>query len=488
MNVALFRLALTVYLPLALAGLTARGAAAAGTMEGYAPHPDFTVTAGGRPLHVWRGRVSTETRFLPRPHQNATHEVAFVIFDLEAPMEVTVQVAQPAVGQVAIKPDRAGIQPVVEGQVIRIPLERAGNFIVELNQSAFDHLYIFANAPETQVPRKGDRGVRYFGPGVHEAGLINDLEDNQTVYLAPGAVVRGRLHLRDKRGIRICGRGILDAAGEPDRSNPILLDRCEDVRIEDIVILNARGWTVRLNESRRLAVENIRIICSHQNSDGIDPLNCEDVTIRHAFIRNYDDGVVIKAMRGGSSRRILTEGCLIITDHATSLKIGANETMGEEIRDVVFRDCDILHSCAVHHLAVMDQGTAAIANVRFEDIRIENGRVNFMGVKSGARKAAVCLVEIILRDRNVYATQAGESFIPGSIRDVVFKNITYTHTVGEGAAYSNRIEGLNGQHRVANVTFENFQINGRTVLNAIDGYFEINPFVDNVRFLGRAPE
>lgn len=458
---------------------------AAELLAAYPSHPDFQVTVDGRPMHVWRGTVSTETMFHPRPYHNRTKEVGFVTFDLARPVEIEVRVTHPALKQVAIKPDRIGITPSVQGDTIRFRLERPANFIVELNGSAFDHLYIFANPPEKDAPSPGDPNVIYFGPGLHRTGLINVKQDGQTVYLAAGAVVRGRILVRDRHHVVLRGRGILDAIDEPDRANPVLIDRSSDVRIEDIVILNSRGWTVRLDDSRRLQIENIREICSHQNSDGIDPLNCEDVVIRNTFQRVYDDAIVIKTQRGGASRRILAEGCVLIGDHATPLKIGANEMMGTEVSDVTFRDCDILHSCATGYLAIKNQGTAAVSRVRFEDIRIEGSRVNFGGVQNGTRKQGIYLFLVFVKDTNVYARKKGEAFTPGSVRDVVFRNVTYRSGDADGGVYLSRIEGLNDQHRVSNVLFDHVIVNGQPLADGRAAGFETNAFADGIRFVPR---
>lgn len=468
-------LALTLLLP---APIRAQNA----LLDAYPPHGELAVTAGGRPLHVWRGQVSTETTFRPRPHRNQTTEVGFVVVELGEPMEFEVRVARPALTAVAIKPDRHGVAATVSGNTVRFRLDRPGNYIVELNQSAFDHLYVFANAPEKDAPRPKDPKVIYFGPGLHRPGVIELTQDGQTVYLAEGAVVRARIRAKDRRNIAIRGRGILDAVDEPDRANPILIESCENVRISDLVILNARGWTVRLNDSRRLHLEGLRQICSHQNSDGIDPLNCEDVVIRNTFQRVYDDAIVVKTMNGGSSRRILAEGCILICDHATPLKVGANEMLGKEVRDVTFRDCDILYSCATGHLSIMNHGTAAISNVRFEDIRIENSRVNLMGVKSGLREMGLHLFLVYVTNKNVYAARSGEAFTPGSVRGVVFRNISYHGDPGAGVPLLSRVEGLGETHLVEDVLFENIVLNGTVVTDGAAAGFRINNFARNVRF------
>src|ERR1044071_3903076 len=51
-------------------------------------------------------------------------------------------------------------------------------------------LLLFANPLEKNPPKQGAAGVIYFGPGTHQAGRIV-LTNDQTLYLAGGAVVKG---------------------------------------------------------------------------------------------------------------------------------------------------------------------------------------------------------------------------------------------------------------------------------------------------------
>ncbi len=79
-------------------------------------------------------------------------------------------------------------------------------------------LLLFANPVEKDPPKAKDAGVIYFGPGIHKAELIK-VRDNQTLYLAGGAVVHGAIAAQGAH-IRICGRGILDGSDYEWRKGP----------------------------------------------------------------------------------------------------------------------------------------------------------------------------------------------------------------------------------------------------------------------------
>ena len=73
---------------------------------------------------------------------------------------------------------------------------------------------------EKDSPKAKDAGVIYFGPGIHKAGLIT-VRDNQTLYLAGGAVVH-RGGRRSGNAHRISGRGIPDGSDYEWRKGPHL--------------------------------------------------------------------------------------------------------------------------------------------------------------------------------------------------------------------------------------------------------------------------
>ncbi|MCX6892639.1 MAG: endo-polygalacturonase, partial [Verrucomicrobia bacterium] len=61
-------------------------------------------------------------------------------------------------------------------------------------------------------------GVKYFGPGWHQAGKV-EVGSNETVYLAGGAAVKGAI-VAQGSNIRILGRGILDGSDYEWRKGP----------------------------------------------------------------------------------------------------------------------------------------------------------------------------------------------------------------------------------------------------------------------------
>jgi len=228
----------------------------------------------------------------------------------------------------------------------------------------------------------------FFGPGTHQAGTIT-LNAGNTLYLAPGALVIGRVVARNAAGISIRGRGILQ---EPDESSDpraledeadfytVVMDACPNARVEGITIRDIpRGWTSRYNECDHLVIQGVKIFSFKVNGDGIDPNGCQDVMIENCLVSTGDDAIVIKSTE--SSRRnvsgITVRGCVLETYPKTTAKEGGDalkigtETYCPDMSGILFQDCDIVRAYTGMAFSINHRDQARIHDVQFVDIRVE---------------------------------------------------------------------------------------------------------------------
>lgn len=68
--------------------------------------------------------------------------------------------------------------------------------LIEVNKLC--KLLLFANPLEAAPPHPDDPNVLYFPSGVHEPGEVI-AENGQTIYLAPGALVKGNIKAENMR-------------------------------------------------------------------------------------------------------------------------------------------------------------------------------------------------------------------------------------------------------------------------------------------------
>ena len=143
-------------------------------------------------------------------------------------------------------------------------------------------MHIFANPVETYNIDKNDPKVHYFGPGMHEAGVIN-LKSDETVFIDGGAIVYGVINSENTRNIKIIGRGILDASKieRGKAPNMITLKTCVNAYINGIILRDPHEWAVVPTNCDSITFDNIKLIgLWRYNSDGLDIVNSKEYNIQ----------------------------------------------------------------------------------------------------------------------------------------------------------------------------------------------------------------
>ena len=387
------------------------------------PSPLYQVEVDGRPLFVYPctvgGTVKDASGAIdPDPPETTTpRPAAFCYFDSAGPVRITVRLSEAAphgqLTSVVVRPLRHRLTPNIEGRMISFTAPAGPcQLSVEPNGSSFAPLHIFINPPEKDAPQPNDPSItHYYGPGVHEVGLL-ELKPNQSVYLAGGAVVQGQITAPQATGVRILGRGILDASRAPSKpgrrkppekplgvySEQIYLSDGRNIQVEGIILLDSPAWELHVRRCRDVTVRNVKIISWRENGDGIDIVASENVTVEDCFVRSWDDALVVKAylqdpatgqdLWGGSEvdweavkprvrsfpvRNLAFRRCVIWLDRAQALEIG-KETAAQVISNVEFSDIDIIHGFHIAALVIQSGDRGPIENVRFRNIRLEDQR------------------------------------------------------------------------------------------------------------------
>jgi hypothetical protein len=425
---------------------------------------DYTVAVEGQPVPVYAVKVApADPARRWKAMDDKAHSAdffdtaAFASFDMDGPVKVTVTCAEP-ITAAKVLPTSFGIVPAIQGKSLTLKLDKPRLLTIEVNGNWVHALHLFANPPEVAVPRPDDPNVIYFGPGVHHIKNLT-VGDNKTVYLAPGAVVKGTkegpgtVFWLEGKNIVLRGRGILDGGLCPTHSRHLLLIRGQDITVEGIILRDSSVWTIPIRKSDRVTVRNVKLLGYRANSDGIDICNSRDVRIEGCFIRTLDDLIVIKTDQGqGEARRIVAKDCVLWNEVAHALSVGAE--LREKVDDVLFTNCDVIHDKGREWtLRVFHCDSARVSNIRFENLRIEES----------PRLISVWIGKYVwTRD-----TQRGQ------IQDVTFKNIRAT-------AEHLRVEltGFDEAHRVQDVLFQDVVVNGKPL---VESDVKENAFVRNIR-------
>jgi hypothetical protein len=402
----------------AAAGLvsTGRGGAGEQTADGNNvvtyPIPDGAPTNGVFTVKVrpvggtWEtvGVYLTKLALIdPLTGRNQAQNSSMATFDFSGTVEVEVTLVRGGVEKARIRPDSYGITHDLVGSTVHFTLDRPRNVVVQVNDDIFNCLHLFTNPIETQRPDENDPNVIYFGPGLHtHPDNTLKVASGQTVYLAGGAVLTSSVVFKGVENARIIGRGVL---------------------------LNT------------------------PNAGPIDIVNCENVTLDGIFMRNSDDCIALYTHRFdfyGDTRNITVKNCSLWADVAHPINMGGHgnpdPNAPEVLENLNFENIDILDH---REPQVGYQGCISIVagdgnivrDVMFDNIRVEN-------VRWGQ------LVHMRVSNNPKYNTTAGRA-----IESVYVKDLTYNGTTAD----TSLIIGLDADHLIKDVTFENLRINGRVI-------------------------
>jgi len=446
--------------------------------QGEELSPDFSLKVDGQDAFVYRARVSAYpiNQVWPgyqRPVEQ-TEMASFSYFDCSGKLRVELTSAK-EFEEVIIRPLSLGIVPEVEGNTIRFELSGPSQLVVELD--GYHHAFhLFANPLETDRPDPDDPSVHYFGPGMHEIGILK-LKSNEQVYIAGGAVVHGVITARDATGIRISGRGILDASNVKRFEAPQMVSAygCEQMEVEGLILRDPHAWTIITVNCRDVRLSNLKLLGHWRyKADGIDIVNSQEVLIEDCFVRAFDDNIALKGMkmRGNISgennlRDIEVRGCVLWHDWGRALEIGA-ETVADSIHDILFTDCDIIHY--VHYAMDIQNGDrATVTNVRYEDIRVEEPIMDSARIAERAYDPAL-LGHLI--DLNIRANPYSKDSLRGRINHIHFKDISFTG----GYFPHTSLTGFSKENMVEDITFQNIILNGKPARNEEDLGLSKNEF------------
>lgn len=337
-------------------------------------------------------------------------------------------------------------------------------------------LIVFGNPIETDRPSKNDPNVVYFGAGVHVVDKI-ELKDNQTLYIAGGAVVKGVVSAIEGKNITVRGRGILSGElRERFSSRFVLFKACENVKMEGVILKDTMTWTLVFEWCDKVEVDNVKICCSRMiNDDGIDICNSSNVVVRNSFVRAQDDIIAIKGMWGKKAcENILVEDSILWTDRANTFRYGF-ECEAAAMRNITVRNCHIPfyskdmrppeHFWSNAIIWLQPANEMPMNNINFENLVIRSNGSDIIMLSAAPR-----------------ITNFRKSQKVGKVYDCTFKNIRVEGKKGNfnGLFY---FKGFDATHDVKNFTFENITYFGEKITENSPSVRIEGSNVSNIKFL-----
>jgi polygalacturonase len=265
------------------------------------------------------------------------------------------------------------------------------------------------------------------------------------------------IHAQRAHDVAIDGGGTIDGNGQafweadPQRGwtsrrarpSPLIETvETDGLRIEDITIRNAPGWTIHPVESTSVQIRGVTIRNDGRgpNTDAIDIDSSSNVLVRDVDIEAGDDCVVLKttARRGRPTpptSHLIISGVICSSDDQ-GMKIGT-ESQGD-FRDILIRDVLVYHAPSIYRAP-----TAALSFSMVDGANFENLIVSDVIIRDAA-------TPLFLRLGNRGRGQLKP--VPGTLRNVQFNNIIAT-----GGSLASSITGL-PSHPLENVSLSNIDI------------------------------
>lgn len=223
------------------------------------------------------------------------------------------------------------------------------------------------------------RGAIYFPAGTYRTDELA-IPSSTTVYLAPGALLKGTdnyndlqyLYSNGKHDVRLAGLGVIDVNGHTSanmqtKGHGWNMESCSNVFMDDVIIRDSNSWMLHVMKCNQVHFDNIKVF---SGKDGIDPDGTRDMTVDQAVIQSIDDAFAIKSkFSGHSCERVTMRDCIVFSC-ASSLKIGTENYHGT-VRDITWDHCDAVDAdrgCILY--TKEDEGDAPVSNITWRNIRI----------------------------------------------------------------------------------------------------------------------
>ena len=407
------------------------------------------------------------------PPYNKFKQADYAIITIEGETVIEL-VFDSLIENVVIRPISANIQYSFEGNKVEVIIDRSVNFSVEINNSIENCVMVFADTKKNYDLGPYEN-VIVFERGTHITDTIEITKDNTAVVFHEGAYVNGHIIGNNANNIGIFGNGVITmenyASNMSNRYHLIYLENCTNIKICDVTLSDSCGWSCKINGCDGIEIDNLKIIGCRGNSDGVDICGSRNAYVHNCFTRVWDDSLVVKAFDTGDVNNIIFENCTLWCDMARPIEVGV-ELRAECVKNVVFRNIDVIHSmCGYPILGIHHGDRAKVSDIVFEDIRIEDA-------------PSAQLFDIRITD-SVW----NKDLRKGTISNIVFRNVSYMgNTDCQKLLTNSRIEGFSEEAYVEDVTIENITVCGKSALYDLNSGVDIYNYVKNVKFISAVTE
>ena len=278
-------------------------------------------------------------------------------------------------------PEKLGVDATVTAGRVSFTINSFDYYTVLFNGDFnFDRPYTLMVREYEEIDVPDGYDLIEYGPGIHYVDRIlpedsnaQSLESNTMVYLHSGAYLVAKqpdlysekyvvtvhgtrnwdpfIWATGKENLIFAGHGVIDFSNlSLHARTPISITSCTNVRIEGITFINSMSFTLSMYDCVNINIKDVVLLGYRINSDGIVPVNCRDVLIENAFVKNGDDLCEVKATLQDAPNS-KTGGTNITYRHCQAWAektrcFGFVQESEMDVNNLLFEDCSAIYQIA----------------------------------------------------------------------------------------------------------------------------------------------
>ncbi|MFA6616871.1 MAG: glycosyl hydrolase family 28 protein [Bacilli bacterium] len=345
--------------------------------------------------------------------------------------------------------------------------------------------------------------IIYFPAGIHTQANSQFIDSNnyinltsqKVLFIDEGAYVQARVRGINVENVIITGHGIITGAhfSRTNQLVPIDFIQSANLQINNISIIDPAAWSLNLYFVEDSSINNVSIISSRANGDGITIQSGKNILVENVYVRSFDDALVVKNYAypygnpdrntHGSTDNIKFSNAFLWVDLAQALEIGY-ETAGEHIDDVTFADITVFHAFHKPVISIHNSNYADLHRITYQNITVEN-----LQTGKGDAGSNNELIDI----KSTYSTTFGDKAVGptevGNIYDLEIKNVLVKRKDNGNNAkitihgqIDNRIDFFNNLSVIDRVTLSQITVIADNVTSDY-AYLNTNEYVHNLEVI-----
>lgn len=169
----------------------------------------------------------------------------------------------------------------------------------------------------------------------------------------------------------------------------IQMNRCQNVLIEGVNIINSPFWTIHLYLSKDIVIRNVSVYAHGHNNDGVDPEMSQNVLIENCTFDQGDDAIAVKSGRSPEgwrtrtpSKNIVIRNCTVKNGHQL-LAIGSELSGG--IENICLKNCTVSKGAKMFHLVFIktnERMGGYVRNIYVENIKAGSVQNGVLGIET----------------------------------------------------------------------------------------------------------